>query len=82
MNPLSSPPAPGPASTSSTCSRARWRKYRTVALVSWQDSLVYRFNALTWVAYALLMQIKYLLALSAFWLAEVGGLLAYEAYGG
>jgi len=30
----------------------RLKKYRTVALLGWQDSLVYRFNALVWVLYA------------------------------
>ena len=30
------------------------RKYGTVAALGWQDSLVYRFNALVWVLYAVL----------------------------
>ena len=30
----------------------RFHKYLTVALMGWQDSLVYRFNALVWVLYA------------------------------
>lgn len=31
-----------------------YRKYATVAVLGWQDSLVYRFNALVWVLYAVL----------------------------
>lgn len=44
----------------------RWRKYWTVALVGWQDALVYRMNALTWVAYALLPSLAFMLV----WLAR------------
>jgi ABC-2 type transport system permease protein len=41
------------------------RKYWTVALLGWQDSLVYRFNALVWVLYAVLPS----LTLMMVWLA-------------
>jgi ABC-2 type transport system permease protein len=53
------------------------RKYWTVALLGWQDSLVYRFNALVWVLYAVLPSVTFMLV----WLAtyqsgersEIGG---------
>ncbi|HEX8234701.1 MAG TPA: ABC-2 family transporter protein [Abditibacteriaceae bacterium] len=53
------------------------RKYWTVALLGWQDSLVYRFNALVWVMYAVLPSVTFMLV----WLAtyqsgnrtEIGG---------
>jgi len=41
------------------------KKYYTVALLAWQDSLVYRFNALVWVLYAVLPAITLMLV----WLA-------------
>lgn len=44
----------------------RWRKYWTVALIGWQDALVYRMNALTWVAYAMLPSLAFMLV----WLAR------------
>lgn len=47
------------------------QKYRTVALLGWQDSLVYRFNALVWVLYAVLPSATAMLV----WLA------AYETQG-
>ncbi len=62
MNPLS----PSSALSTSASGASHWRKYRTVALISWQDSLVYRFNALTWVAYALLPALAFILV----WLAR------------
>lgn len=52
--------------TSSAWRAWRWRKYWTVALIGWQDSLVYRFNALTWIAYALLPSLAFMLI----WLAR------------
>lgn len=53
------------------------KKYWTVALLGWQDSLVYRFNALVWVLYAVLPSVTFMLV----WLAtyqssdgaEIGG---------
>jgi ABC-2 type transport system permease protein len=41
------------------------KKYWTVALLGWQDSLVYRFNALVWVLYAVLPSLTLMLV----WLA-------------
>lgn len=41
-------------------------KYWTVAVLGWQDSLVYRFNALVWVAYAVLPSLTFMLI----WLAR------------
>lgn len=41
------------------------RKYWTVAVLGWQDSLVYRFNALVWVLYAVLPSMTFMLV----WLA-------------
>lgn len=54
-----------------------FKKYRTVAALAWQDSMVYRFNALVWVLYAVLPAATLMLV----WLAayrsgnktEVGG---------
>ncbi len=45
--------------------KAELKKYRTVALLGWQDSLVYRFNALVWVLYAVLPSLTAMLV----WLA-------------
>jgi ABC-2 type transport system permease protein len=42
------------------------KKYWTVALLGWQDSLVYRFNALVWVLYAVLPSLTFMLV----WLAR------------
>jgi len=36
-------------------------KYWTVAVLGWQDSLVYRFNALVWVLYAVLPSLTFML---------------------
>ena len=47
------------------------KKYWTVTLLGWQDSLVYRFNALVWVLYAVLPSLTLMLV----WLA------AYETAG-
>lgn len=41
-------------------------KYWTVAVLGWQDSLVYRFNALVWVLYAVLPSLTFMLI----WLAR------------
>ena len=41
-------------------------KYWTVAILGWQDSLVYRFNALVWVLYAVLPSLTFMLI----WLAR------------
>jgi len=41
------------------------QKYWTVAVLGWQDSLVYRFNALIWVLYAVLPSVTLMLV----WLA-------------
>jgi ABC-2 type transport system permease protein len=41
------------------------KKYWTVALLGWQDSLVYRFNALVWALYAVLPSVTFMLV----WLA-------------
>src|SRR5687768_3434482 len=54
-----------------------WKMYWTVMLLGWQDSLVYRFNALIWVLYAILPSLTLMLV----WLAayktgnnaEIGG---------
>lgn len=48
------------------------KKYWTVALTGWQDSLVYRFNAFIWVLYALLPSVTVMLV----WLA------AYQTHPG
>jgi ABC-2 type transport system permease protein len=66
-------PAPPNASAStSSPSRAlalpNWKKYATVAAIGWQDSLVYRLNALTWIAYTLLPSLAFMLV----WLARYG----------
>lgn len=45
------------------------KKYWTVAALGWQDSLVYRFNALLWVAYAVLPSLTLMLV----WLAAYEG---------
>ena len=37
------------------------KKYWTVALLGWQDSMVYRFNALVWVLYAVLPSLTIML---------------------
>ena len=37
------------------------KKYWTVAALGWQDSLVYRFNALVWVLYAVLPSLTLML---------------------
>jgi ABC-2 type transport system permease protein len=42
------------------------RKYGTVAVMGWQDSLVYRFNALVWVLYAVLPSLTFMMI----WLAR------------
>lgn len=42
-----------------------WRKYATVAAMGWQDSLVYRFNAMVWVLYAVVPAVTMMLV----WLA-------------
>lgn len=42
-----------------------WKKYWTVMTLGWQDSLVYRFNALIWVLYAILPSLTLMLV----WLA-------------
>jgi len=44
------------------------KKYRTIALLGWQDSLVYRFNALVWILYAALPSLTIMLV----WLAAYG----------
>lgn len=48
------------------------KKYWTVALLGWQDSLVYRFNALVWAMYAVLPSVTFMLV----WLAT------YQSKGG
>ena len=45
--------------------KSMMKKYGTVALLGWQDSLVYRFNALVWVLYAVLPSVTAMLV----WLA-------------
>jgi ABC-2 type transport system permease protein len=52
-----------------SASRQIIRKYRAVAVFGWQDSLVYRFNALVWVLYAVVPSLTLMLV----WLAAYGG---------
>jgi len=54
------------------------KKYWTVAILGWQDSLVYRFNALIWVLYAVLPSVTLMLV----WLAayQSGGHTEISGY--
>lgn len=49
--------------------RGTMRKLWTVALLGWQDSLVYRFNALVWVLYAVVPSLTIMLV----WIAAYEG---------
>ncbi len=44
------------------------KKYLTVAVLGWQDSLVYRFNAFIWILYAVLPSLTFMMI----WLARYG----------
>lgn len=48
--------------------QSSWKKYATVMSLGWQDSLAYRFNALIWIAYAVLPPLTLMLV----WLAAYG----------
>lgn len=54
------------------------RLYWKVALLGWQDSLVYRLNALIWVLYAVLPSLTIMLV----WLAAYGGASSTKQIGG
>jgi ABC-2 type transport system permease protein len=53
------------------------KKYWTVAALGWQDSLVYRFNALVWVLYAVLPSLTLMLV----WIAAYRGHTGKEVGG-
>lgn len=54
--------------------KKRASKYWTVAVLGWQDSLVYRFNALLWALYAVLPSMTFMLVwLAAYQSGGAGG---------
>ena len=55
-----------------------FKLYWKVALLGWQDSLVYRFNALVWVLYAVVPSLTLMLV----WLAAYAGTAATSSIGG
>ncbi len=52
-----------------TSPKIHWKTYWKVALLGWQDSLVYRFNALVWVLYAVVPALTLMLV----WIAAYEG---------
>ncbi|RYX82609.1 hypothetical protein EON83_18735 [bacterium] len=54
------------------------KTYWKVALLGWQDSLVYRFNSLIWILYSLLPSLTLMLV----WLAAYGSQGAASKFGG